>query len=113
MPCDQVRTTDVKWSKDTDVELLAAAMRDAGLRVNVSASGVLSFNRGNYQMSGTYNPNTCVMSTCDSSGDLEGQLRRGYSKQVVDSQAKRFGWKIEWQTNPKTGNMEATAKRRL
>jgi len=46
----------------------------------------------------------------DSAWDVN-EIKRAYSERVVESQARKFGWQLEWSTNA-TGHRQATVLRR-
>lgn len=80
MPCNTIQTATIKLDK-AQPELLKAALAAMGITSYNFQSGVLSL-RGM-----TMTPK------------LEAQIKQNYSKQVVLSQAKKFGWQVK-ETSP-------------
>lgn len=81
MPCDSVRTTTVDLSK-VNPDVLKAAMDALGIGSYTVVKGKVSF--------------------VDYSGRVtEQRIKQEYSKQVVLSQAKRFGWAVKTQPDGK------------
>jgi hypothetical protein len=92
----------------TDINLLAEALKALGYQVRVTETG-LRFAK--YGCSGTYNKATGKL---ESRGSVQldiDEVKRGYSVQVVNSQAKKFGWKVQWSLNA-AGNPEAIVEKR-
>jgi hypothetical protein len=96
----------------TDLNLLAEALKALGFQVRIIEDGLqagLQFAK--YGCSGTYNKATGKLETRGFQGLDIDEVKRGYSEQVVNSQAKKFGWKIQWKTND-AGNREAEVEKR-
>lgn len=108
MPCDTVITAEMAWASTTNPTILVESLRAAGYVAQQSGS-VVRFSRGT--VSGYFNTETCQMTIRNADEGTEGQIKIAYSKQVVESQGKRFGWKFDWKTNA-AGNLVATVKRR-
>ena len=108
MPCDSVITAEMAWAKTTDPVILTESLKQAGYLAQQNGN-VINFSRG--RVSGSFNTETCQMAIRNAEDGTEGQIKIAYSKQVVESQGKRFGWKFDWKTNA-AGNLVATVKRR-
>lgn len=114
MPCDTIQRSEVQFlAQSTDLDLLKKALEAMGYTVTETATG-LSFS--NYSVSGTYTKATgSLQTTVRGYGSTAGldvnEVKRGYSEQVVNQQAKKFGWKVEWTTN-KAGRKEAIVQKR-
>lgn len=90
----------------TDLNLLAEALRALGYQVRETKTG-LYYSK--YGSTGTYNK---ASGRLDTRGDLDiDEVKRGYSVQVVNSQARKFGWKVSWKLND-AGNPEAEVEKR-
>lgn len=78
MPCNTIQTATVELGK-VDEKLLVAAMNELGFgeRSYVHQNGQLTVN-------GRALPS-----------DLQAVIKKQYSKQVVLSQAKKFGWQVK------------------
>lgn len=108
MPCDQIILTHVEFmEKTTDVKLLKKALENLGFAVSETATG-LTFRRG-YREQGSYNKK---------SGRLElpngvdgNSVKVEYSKEVVNDQAEKFGWNVEWDVD-EDGNPQADVQKR-
>lgn len=75
MPCDTVQTTTVEFGRNTDRELLAQALKE----LRISGYSIDAQNRltlPSYQ-----------------AGRLQ-EIKREYSRQIVLSQASKFGFKV-------------------
>jgi hypothetical protein len=88
MPCDTVQTARVELG-NVDKVLLGAAMAQLNLRNYSYQNGVL------------------VIKGQRASAELTSQVKRAYSSQVVQSQAKKFGWQMK-----QTGDMQWQVTRR-
>lgn len=107
MPCYTVQKSKVEFlAKSTDTNLLADALRDLGFSVTQTSEGLYFEKAG---ISGSYASDSARLQL-DESWD-GNELKRAYSTQVVESQARKFGWRLHWSTN-KAGNREATVIRR-
>lgn len=108
MPCDTVIRSSVEFlATTTDLSLLAEALRAHGYQVTETDAG-LYYQK--YGSTGTYNKATGRLDTRGTELDIDS-VKRGYSVAVVNSQAKRFGWKVQWKTND-AGNAEAIVEKR-
>ena len=78
MPCDQIRTVTLNIGK-CDKTLLSAAMQELG-----------------YATGWTYNEQSqTILIKGRTAGNVEvNQIKQAYSRQVIQSQAQRFGWKL-------------------
>ena len=110
MPCDTVITSTCEFlSTSTDVHLLAEGLRSLGYQVRETEQG-LQFTNGT--LSGTYDKRTGRLQSAGRYDTLDtAEVKRAYSEQVVNSQAKKFGWKISWKTNT-AGEREAEVEKR-
>lgn len=104
MPCDTIQLSQVEFlAKSTNVKLLAEALRELGFDVTELENG-LRFQK--YGISGTYTQSTGQFQTRGYESVDINEVKKKYSKAVVNSQARKFGWKISWKQNKKTGNEE-------
>jgi hypothetical protein len=115
MPCDSVITSRVEWAENTDEATLIQALTTLGFTVNATMRDSLTFHDSNYSMTGAYDKRTHKMTVSGTSGrEVEGmqaKVKVEYSKEVVNSQARRFGWSVDWKVG-ENGNPIATVKRR-
>jgi hypothetical protein len=96
----------IRWSAATDVDLLKTALEACGYTVRENGS-VLSFSHAGRNNTFDKTRKTMVVTQ----GVDVAEIKRQYSEQVVESQARQFGWKLTWQTNA-AGNREAAVQRR-
>jgi len=110
MPCDSIQTSTLVWSAQTDPALLRKALEAEGFQVRDHGDRIF-FDK--HYVQGTFFKATGQMvHTGRYSEEMdEASLKRAYSKEVVESQARKFGWKIQWKTNG-AGQPEATVQRR-
>lgn len=107
MPCDTVQRSKVAFlEKSTDAKILKQALESLGFRVWESEN-TLTFTKAGrtgtyYKYSGEMQLPTTV--------DVDS-IKRAYSKEVVNEQAREFGWEVEWRVNEE-GNEEASVTRR-
>ncbi len=107
MPCYTVQKSKVEFlAKSTDTNLLGEALRSLGFSVTQTPEGLYFAKAG---LSGSYSCDSGRLQL-DESWDGD-ELKRAYSTQIVESQARKFGWRLQWSTN-KAGNREATVIRR-
>ena len=92
----------------TDLHLLAEGLRSLGFTVNEHERG-LDFAK--YGTAGTYDKATGKLTSRGFNELDTAAVKVAYSEAVVNSQAKKFGWKIEWSRNA-AGNREATVQKR-
>jgi len=112
MPCYTIQQSHVEFlAKSTDLTLLAEALRKLGFEVSeLNDRLVLSkLDANGYFRSGSYDRTTGRIEL-DSSWDVN-EIKRAYSERVVESQARKFGWPLEWSTNA-AGHRRATVLRR-
>ena len=90
MPCDTIQKTSVSFNMRTDRNLLHAALEQMGERPNLLGD-TLTFR------SGRYNCATGQMTVTGYGEESEklNEIKRAYSAQVVQSQARRFGWTLK------------------
>ena len=109
MPCDTIQTTTVDFGK-ADRGLLAKALKELGwtvsergkdgLTAHNSKGESLDFSRGTFTVTGT----SYVAPAFD-----EKEVRRAYSRQVVNYAAQRFGWSLK--QNPANQNKFVATKK--
>jgi hypothetical protein len=112
MPCDTIQRSEVQFlPNSTDTGLLTQALDRLGFEV-VKLSDQLVLRRpdtsGNFR-SGSYDAKTGRLELY-SEWDVN-EIKRAYSEQTVESQARKFGWQLQWGTS-KAGRREATVLRR-
>ena len=98
-------------AKSTDLTLLAEALRKLGFEVSELNDRLVlrKLDANRYFRSGSYDRTTGRIEL-DSSWDVN-EIKRAYSERVVESQARKFGWQLEWSTNG-AGHRQATVLRR-
>ena len=112
MPCYTIQQSHVEFlAKSTDLTLLTEALRKLGFEVT-EVSGRLDLRKrdpNGYFRSGSYDRTTGRLEL-DSTWEVN-EIRRAYSERVVESQARKFGWQLEWSSNA-AGHRQATVLRR-
>lgn len=101
MPCYTIQRSKVEFlAKTTDLQLLQEAMTRLGYE-GVIEGGQLSFRSGPFR--GWFDKSTGRL-TIPTTLSIDA-VKRAYSVQVVESQSRKFGWKVSWTTNA-AGNQE-------
>jgi hypothetical protein len=109
VPCDTIQRSQVEFlATSTDLHLLAEGLKALGFQVREGETGL---NFAKYGTSGSFDKATGKLISSGFNELDTAAVKREYSTQVVTSQAKRHGWKIEWSTNA-AGNREATVQKR-
>ncbi len=112
MPCNTIQRSEVEFfPSNTDTDLLTLALERLGFEV-ATLDNRLVLRRPDtfgYNRSGSYEPKTGRLEL--NSGWDVSEIKRAYSEQVIESQARKFGWQLQWSTN-KAGRREATVLRR-
>ena len=112
MPCYTIQQSQVEFlAKSTDLTLLTEALRKLGFEVT-ELSGRLDLRKrdpNGYFRSGSYDCATGRLEL-DNTWDVS-EIKRAYSERVVESQARKFGWQLEWSTNT-ASHRQATVLRR-
>ena len=107
MPCWTIQKSMVEFlPQSTDMSLLTQALRARSFLVENAGTGLL-FSKDN--RAGSYTAKTGRLELPET-WDVN-DIKRAYSEQVVESQARKFNWQLQWKTNA-TGNREATVVRR-
>jgi hypothetical protein len=99
MPCDQIRTIRQKWNHQTELEILAKALKQHGYK-NVKVNEELQqieFSRGAYSNTNYYHANTNSFTINDGQRLNEDAVITEYNRQNVETQAERYGWQIEYE----------------
>jgi hypothetical protein len=112
MPCNTIQQSKVEFlPKNTDTGLLTQALERLGFEVSKHDDRLVLLGRDTYGYygSGSYDAKTGRLEL--SSGWDINEIKRGYSEQVIESQARKFGWQLQWSMN-KAGHREATVLRR-
>jgi hypothetical protein len=112
MPCYTIQQSHVEFlAKSTDLTLLTEALRKLGFEVSELDHRLVLRKRdpNGYFRSGSYDRTTGRLEL-DSAWDVN-EIKRAYSERVVESQARKFGWQLEWSTNA-PGHRQATVLRR-
>jgi hypothetical protein len=108
MPCWTVQESKVEFlAKTTDRDLLTAALEKLGYEVTRASAAVLIFRKDG--ASGSYDAQSGRLGLAE--GWDVNEIKRAYSEQVVESQARRFGWQLEWSINS-AGRRQAVVQRR-
>ena len=111
MPCWNVIESKVEFLEaNTDVGLLKLALEAMGFVVTQTKQG-LSFIHRYGGTTGEYVKATGQLTQRGSQAADINEVKRGYSKQVVELGARKQGWKISWSKNAE-GLDEATVVRR-
>ena len=101
----------MEWAKSTGPEILMESLKAGGYQVS-QAGNTIRFSKAGTRINGYFNAETCKMVLQNAEDGTESEMKVNYSKRVVETQAKRFGWQgLEWKTNA-AGNPVATVKRR-
>jgi hypothetical protein len=112
MPCYTIQRSEVEFlPNSTDTGLLTLALERLGFEA-VALADQLVLRRpdtSGYFRSGSYDAKTGRLEL-DSEWDVN-EIKRAYSEQTVESQARKFGWQLQWSTN-KAGRREVTVLRR-
>jgi hypothetical protein len=98
MPCDQISVVAVQWTeKNTDLGLLAAALKELGLMPNLGVDQKTIVFAGGTFRNGQFNFDSTLYSRVSAAQASEkvAEIKRAYSSQIVQSQAKKFGWQIK------------------
>jgi len=107
MPCWTVQKSKIEFlPQSTDASLLTQALQARGFLVENTGTS-LRFSKDN--RAGSYTVKTGRLALADT-WDVN-DIKRAYSEQVVESQARKFGWQLQWKTNA-AGNREAMVARR-
>ncbi len=108
MPCWTIQESKVEFlAKSTDAELLATALEKRGYEVTRASETALVFRKDGGL--GSYDPQTGRLGLAQ--GWDVNEIKRSYSDLTVESQARKFGWQLEWSTNA-TGRRQAVVQRR-
>ena len=112
MPCDTIQRSEVQFlPNSTDTALLTLALERLSFEVR-ALDDRLALRRPD--TSGSYRSGSYVRKTgrleLDSSWNVN-EIKRAYSEQVIESQARKFGWQLQWNKND-AGRREATVQRR-
>jgi hypothetical protein len=112
MPCNTIQQSKVEFlPKSTDTGLLTQALERLGFEVSKQDDRLNLLGRDSYgyYSSGSYDSKTGRLEL-SSSWDTN-EIKRGYSEQVIEIEARKFGWQLQWSTN-KAGHREASVLRR-
>lgn len=96
MPCDSIQEAKVKFDVNTDRNLLLAAMTAAGVKP-VMRGNLITFGPHQYNCD-THEFKFSGLAQAKADEQVK-EFKKGYSAQVVQQQAKRFGWQLK-QTGP-------------
>jgi hypothetical protein len=108
MPCWTVQESKVQFlAASTDPDVLATALEKLGYAVARVSDTVLTFQKNG--QSGSYDGRTGRLEL-PQGWDLN-EIKRPYSQETAESQARKFGWKLEWSTNA-AGHRQAAVARR-
>lgn len=112
MPCDTIQRSEIEFlPNSTDTGLLTLALERLGFEAAMLSDRLVlrKQDADGYYRSGSYDPKTGRLELY--SGWDVNEIKRAYSEQTVESQARKFGWQLQWSTN-KAGRREATVLRR-
>ena len=108
MPCDSIQRSKVEFlPTSTNLDLLEQALTVLGLYVR-RPSGDQSL-LGSW---GFYDATTGRLELRTRDVDVD-MIKRAYSKQAVDQQAKRYGWQLSWARNEDGNEVASVQKRRF
>jgi hypothetical protein len=108
VPCNTIQRSRVEFlAASTDTTLLAEALRKLGCSSITLAGPRVTFNTP--YGGGSFDKTSGEMRLPESL-DIN-VIKQAYSVEVVESQAKKYGWKIAWTTNTQ-GHREAAVQRR-
>jgi hypothetical protein len=110
MPCYTVSKATVQFGKNTDVNLLQAALAQIGIDVSLYPAIVQSGDESILGYGIRFNRVSGVLTIRGNDAIDVAQVKRAYSEQVVNATAKKNGWAISWQTNS-AGNRVAQVER--
>jgi hypothetical protein len=104
MPCYTNNIATVEFGKNTDLDLLALAMKEIGETVYSRTATTLDayavrFKDGKLE----YDADNFTLAQV-------ANLKRAYSEQVITQTAKRNGWQLSWSVNA-SGNRQAEVLR--
>ena len=107
MPCYTIQRSQVAFlAQTTDADQLTGALESLGFQVATMSSGLVFRKDGR---AGSYATATGRLELAEA-WDIS-QIKRAYSEKIIESQAKKFGWQLQWTTNA-AGNRQATVLRR-
>lgn len=94
MPCDSITTVEIEAGK-MNPQLAKAALEAMGLTVTHDKLNTYTHEKGSYN----HATGECVWTLsrynrAETAESLTAEFRRQFSKQVITSQAKRFGWQL-------------------
>src|SRR5574343_1897907 len=90
MPCDTVQKSTVRFNFRTDRILLFTALEQMGERP-VLQNGIIRFRSGSYDC----RTGQMAISGYGEESEKMNEVKRAYSAQVVQRQARRFGWRLK------------------
>lgn len=96
MPCDSIIMANVEFNmQSTDMKLFEEALRALGYSYQKTYDGNPYFVRDN--VTGVLKDGKIKMTYPDgmNNAELQAEIKRAYSTEVVKSQAKKFGWQLK------------------
>lgn len=104
MPCDQIRTTSIEWTEQTDTNHLASALEEMGFEITLKEAGRLTAvdRSGSYRGLVRFEEGSLTFETLD----VE-ELKCRYSDSVV-SEMEKFGWELEEQDQEREASLGFT-----
>jgi len=112
MPCYTIQQSHVEFlAKSTDLTLLAEALRKLGFEVSEldDRLALRKQDSNGYYRAGSYDRASGQLEL-ESTWDVN-EIKRAYSERVVERQARKFGWQLEWSTSA-AGHRQASVLRR-
>ncbi len=112
MPCYTIQRSEVEFlPTNTDTGLLTLGLDRLGFEVATLDDRLVLRKPDSYgyYRSGSYEPKTGRLELY-SGWDVD-EIKRAYSGQVVESQARKYGWQLQWSTH-EAGRREAVVLRR-
>jgi len=107
MPCNTIQQSKVEFlAASTDLDLLAEALRSKGFGVSKTFTGLV-YDNGYFR--GFYNAGKGRIELPASM--TVDEIKQAYSRQVIESQARKFGWQLQWSVNAE-GRELATVRRK-
>jgi hypothetical protein len=109
MPCWTVEASQVEFlEKSTDLDLLKKALESLKYEVQLTSFGLMFYADGRRVV---YEKRTGKITATGVTVDVDA-IKRAYSKQAVERQAVKQGWKVKWSVSKETGNEVAEVIKR-
>ena len=124
MPCHLRQIQEIKWNEDTDIGIMAKAFEAIGFGVEITYRSMPYFNKKHqatryattligFNAAGQriwYDPEKLRV-VAEEVTINEATLKKAYSRIIVETQARRLGWKLKWGTGNKQDEFEMEKQR--